>query len=615
MLVEDGLSLLIQICFVLLAIAAVISFAQRRDTVRRDIALFFISIGMPLGIPAIHTITNIQIDFLPKLASFVFIAQPYLIVQLAHYLRFVPQNIRRLALASMFLSWAIYLLFLTLDSFPDILTLLFIVNLVIPNAYAVKVFIQGVNKSSGVLKRRLRFVTAGTGLFALVLVVSGLASVLTLSQELASVLILSSGLASAISFYLGFSTPSWLRKMWQFRELQNFLVHINQRASANSLTVKNILDDLSNVSNRIMSGIQTVIVEPAEAENQWQTIAHSDQPLLAGLEISNYDTLQMVWKNHKPAMITQANCASEADCKLLESMSARTLALVPITTSHNSVRVLMVFMEHSSLFPDDDLELLSLLTRQTTVFMENSKLVEQLRDYSASLEATNKELESFSYSVSHDLRAPLRTMNGFSQALMEDYYEVIDDEGKHFLNRIRDESQRMGQLIDGLLDLSKLTRADLKRQQVCLSEMVLEIVRHLQNREPERVINFIIDEKLIDCVDRHLIQIALSNFLENAWKYTRNEPKAIIEFGSQKSDQGEAVYFVRDNGVGFDMKYYNKLFGAFQRLHTVSEFEGTGIGLVTVQRVLDRHGGSVWAESAVGEGTTFFFTVGQENCE
>ena len=238
----------------------------------------------------------------------------------------------------------------------------------------------------------------------------------------------------------------------------------------------------------------------------------------------------------------------------------------------------------------------------------NVELERRVRERTAQLEAINKELESFSYSVSHDLRAPLRTLDGFSQALLEDYADKLDETGQNLLNRIRAASQRMGQLIDDLLQLSRLSRSEMRITEVNLSEMAQEILNELQEQNPTREVKSIVADGLVVRGDLRLLRVALSNLLGNAWKFTSKQPEACIEFGVTERD-GKPVYFVRDNGAGFDMAYAGKLFGAFQRLHRMNEFEGTGIGLATVQRVLLRHGGSIWAEAAVNEGATFYFTL------
>lgn len=238
----------------------------------------------------------------------------------------------------------------------------------------------------------------------------------------------------------------------------------------------------------------------------------------------------------------------------------------------------------------------------------NTELEERVAARTAQLTAVNRELEAFSYSVSHDLRAPLRALDGFSQILIEDYTDRLDEEGLKYLHRIRAGSQRMGQLIDSLLQLSRLTRMEMQHERINLSEIAKSIRTDLMEQHPERKVDFRIEDNLTVSGDERLLRAAVTNLLNNAWKFTGRRSNPCIEFG-RTQQSGETVYFVRDNGVGFDMTYANKLFGAFQRLHGFDEFEGTGIGLATVERIIHRHRGRIWADAAVDQGATFYFTV------
>ena len=233
---------------------------------------------------------------------------------------------------------------------------------------------------------------------------------------------------------------------------------------------------------------------------------------------------------------------------------------------------------------------------------------ERLRSYATQLEAANKELEAFSYSVSHDLRAPLRSLDGFSQALLEDYHDRLDDTGRDFLQRVRAASQRMGTLIDDLLSLSRVTRGDLQVEKVDLSALATALAAELQRSDPQRDVRFAIAPDLVARGDPGLMRLVLQNLLGNAWKFTGKRSPAHVEVGSMAHDGGRA-FFVQDDGAGFDMAYAAKLFGAFQRLHASDEFPGSGIGLATVQRIIHRHGGQVWAEGTPGRGATFYFTL------
>jgi signal transduction histidine kinase len=233
----------------------------------------------------------------------------------------------------------------------------------------------------------------------------------------------------------------------------------------------------------------------------------------------------------------------------------------------------------------------------------------RLLETSLALEAANQELEAFSYSVAHDLRAPLRAVSGFSMILLEDYGDKLDDEGRQHLHDINESAQTMAHLIDDLLSLARVSRSELHRQRVDLSEIARSVAARLRNSEPERKVEFAIADGLGDEGDAGLLSIAIENLIGNAWKYSSKREKARIEVGMMPPI-GRSVYFVRDNGAGFDMAYRSKLFGVFQRLHSMQEFEGTGIGLATVQRIIRRHGGDVWAEAKVDHGATFFFTLG-----
>lgn len=263
-----------------------------------------------------------------------------------------------------------------------------------------------------------------------------------------------------------------------------------------------------------------------------------------------------------------------------------------------------VALQHAELMA----ELRAEVTERQQAEQRAQELNQGLQQAIVELKAVNKELEAFSYSVSHDLRAPLRSIDGFSQALLEDYLEQLDVTGQDYLRRIRSATQRMGQLIDDLLTLSRVTRSDMHRESVGLSQIASHICTHLQQAHPERQVEFVIRPGLVTQGDIRLLQVAMENLLNNAWKFTSRHPQARIEFGAIE-ENNISVYFVRDDGVGFDMTFVDKLFKPFQRLHGMQEFPGNGIGLATVQRIVHRHGGRVWAEGALNQGATFYFTL------
>jgi signal transduction histidine kinase len=238
----------------------------------------------------------------------------------------------------------------------------------------------------------------------------------------------------------------------------------------------------------------------------------------------------------------------------------------------------------------------------------NAELEQRVKDRTAQLEYTNGELEAFCYTVSHDLRAPLRAIDGFSQALIEDFPKDVPEEAQRYLSRIRSSTLRMGQLIEDLLNLSRVSRVELARRDCDVGEVARQVATDLHVRHPARAVEIVVWDDMLAKADARLLRAALENLMGNAWKFTGKVEKPRIEVGALR-DGGRSTFFVRDNGAGFDMAYANKLFGAFQRLHSANEYAGTGIGLATVQRIVHRHGGRIWADAKPGKGAVFFFTL------
>jgi K+-sensing histidine kinase KdpD len=296
----------------------------------------------------------------------------------------------------------------------------------------------------------------------------------------------------------------------------------------------------------------------------------------------------------------------------------QSFAAMPLRSGEDIIGVLGLATLHEHDFSLES-TFLETMANQIATATQNALLHSEVQEYAsdlerrvkqrtAQLENTNKELEAFAYSVSHDLRGPLRAIDGYSNILLEDYGSRLDEEGRDFLQRLRQSSQHMGQLIDDLLKLSRLTRQEMTREKVDLGALAVEVFRELNSVEMDRKIVFTVGDELTALADARLMQVALANLFSNAIKFTRKVPQAEIEFDAW-IENGEKIFFVRDNGAGFDMRYANKLFAVFERLHSASEFEGNGIGLATVQRIINRHGGRLWAEGAINQGATFYFTL------
>src|SRR5919198_808629 len=292
----------------------------------------------------------------------------------------------------------------------------------------------------------------------------------------------------------------------------------------------------------------------------------------------------------------------------------KSLAMVPIRTL-DPIGAIGIYWAARHQPTAEEVKLLQALADTTAVAMENvqvyAELEQRVRDRTAELEAANRELESFSYAVSHDLRAPVRHIDGFTRALAEDAGASLDATGRGHLARIQGATRRMSQLIEDLLALSRTTRQPVNRTNVDLAAVAREVAAALQGAEPGRAVEFAIPESLPASGDGRLLRVALENLVGNAWKFTAKCPQPRIAVGATTLPDGQVAYTVADNGVGFDMAHAARLFGAFQRLHSEQDFPGTGVGLATVQRIIAKHGGRIWAEAVVGQGATFFFTLGR----
>jgi light-regulated signal transduction histidine kinase (bacteriophytochrome) len=347
------------------------------------------------------------------------------------------------------------------------------------------------------------------------------------------------------------------------------------------------------------------------------------------------DQFAVHYQMGKSQVVADIHNAGLSDChiKILAQFQVRANLAVPLLQSENLWGLLCIhqcsaprqwqatdveFVTHIANHLGVALQHAELLAKLQAEIVERQQAEQRAQELNKGLQqaiielkAVNKELETFSYSVSHDLRAPLRSIDGFSQALIEDCLDQLDENGHDHLRRIRTATQRMGQLIDDLLTLSRVIRSDMHREAVDLSRIASRVCLNLQQANPDRQVDVVIQPGMIAQGDLRLLQVVLENLLNNAWKFTAKRPQARIEFGMMASKEGQEnlTYFVRDDGVGFDMSYMDKLFSPFQRLHSVIDFPGNGIGLATVQRVVHRHGGQLWAESSPDHGATFYFSL------
>ncbi|MCC6801415.1 MAG: PAS domain S-box protein [Anaerolineae bacterium] len=859
--------------FISLGVVTAADFVHHRDKMRRDVALMVWSIALLFLLAIVVRISGVPSPrWLTLIATIGLIAQPYLLLRIVHYFRHPPARLMRGALISMVTFWVATLVF---SPAPPLISLLLVAYFVVVDGYAMLAFVRGALNTSGTVRQRLRFAAAGSGLLAVTLLIAGLGAVIPAVVSITSLLAVVALVASGIAYYIGFAPPRWLRRSWQFAELNRYLADISSAPTSRWLDIGSSLISLSRAASQGVGGMGAGIAQRDENDQRWLLRYEVGEP--GAVKLDREDIITQAWTQDAPRYASFSADTSANDRALLESVGADTVLVVPFHVSELQRKLLLVFLKHGSLFIDDDVNLVSLLVKQSAVVLQNGALLEQVRrqedekrmavearlnrmldtmaeavisidssqtiirfnqsaehifGYSAEetlgqpldmllppdvisrhakyitdfatgsditrgmgerhralsarrkdgtifpieasisrltenerviltvflrdvterheaaaalrasegryqhtldnmlegcqiisfdwryvyvnesaarygrttredllgstvmekypgieasemyammkqcmddrttrleefefqypdgsvawfefsiqpvpegifilslditerkeaeralqrlneelekrvnertkqLQASNKELEAFTYSVSHDLRAPLRGIDGFSRALEEELADIVTPDGKRYIDRIRGASQRMGQLIDDLLDLSRLTRSEIRREQINLSEMAQQIAAELREQYPNQTVDFKVEDGLVTNGDARLMQVVMGNLLSNAWKYTSKQPQPQIEFGSADQN-GRRTYFVRDNGVGFDMSYSDKLFGVFQRLHGANEFPGNGIGLATVQRIIHRHGGEIWADAAVNMGATFYFSL------
>jgi signal transduction histidine kinase len=454
--------------------------------------------------------------------------------------------------------------------------------------------------------RRLQLIGAGTLLLALAILGAGVALVI----PAAGTLLLPLALGSGLSYLLGFVPPGPLRRAWQAPDVLAFVKRTSRLVGEASSELVNIAlaREIAAATGESEAALGIWMPE-LEVLRFWRIVgAPIDRRLDESLSAQAFI-------EQRPMRTSDDAASTRRLPQEHKTAGLRYVLTAPITAGGRRLGVVATVVARRSAFFDDDLSRLQLLADQAGVVLEHRRLFEEVHGLNRTLErnvselrALNDELGAFAYSVSHDLRAPLRSIDGFSQILLEDKAEALGDDGRNHLNRVRAAATLMGGLIDDMLMLSRLTRDDMVSQKVDLTALAHSVVDELRAREPQRRVEFQSNGALPANGDERLLRIALTNLLANSWKFTRSRDPAHVSFGGETRD-GEAVFFVKDDGVGFDMRYAEKLFGAFQRLHNTSEFEGTGIGLATVQRIVHRHGGRVWAESEVDKGTTFYFTL------
>lgn len=536
------------------------------------------------------------------------------------YMRFVGKKVNKIVLHSVIIVYlTVFLYFLFIDYNLQLR------SEIVNSSIVFISFFTGYN----ILKFRLHSIKLSVGLISSTMFIHGL---IFLYRTIAVGLGVNAGDPFTVSFFniIPFVDVLFVAMIWTY----GFILMINQRSIAEMAEAKSHFEQVFNTSpdgaviTRLSDGL---IIDINTGYTVLTGYTREDSIGKSSLGIN-------LWKNTDDRQSVVSILKEKGSCYNYEAVFIRKngteltgLLSAKIITLQDTPHIISITREITERKKIEDEikklnEELELRVKERTLELEAKStelnenqaallnLVEDLNEKSSQLalssqklEQANKELEAFSYSVSHDLRAPLRGIDGFSLALMEDYYKDLDDTAKDYIKRIRNSTMRMDKLIDSMLKLSRVTRFELKYEKINLSKLINEIADRLKIAEPHRNADFKIQNDVYADADKYLLSIGLENLLNNAWKYSSKKEKTVIEFGTIIKDS-KIIYFIKDNGSGFDMKYYDKLFGAFQRLHSSKDYPGTGIGLATTQRIIRRHGGEIWAESIENKETTFYFT-------
>ena len=590
---------------VLLAILMVVQWARWRDRVSLDIFLVFGSLAILLILERALRLTQIEAAWIRPLGVSVLLAHPYLLLRVVSHFRRVSQTVKRLAAGGLILSLIVTWTAVWPSSSAALLAFAFVYFIWLLG-YVAWAFRKGARSAGGVTHWRMQHASLGAALLGIVFVLSVLDAVLPDWQEATGALIPLAALGAALNYYFAFAPPTWMRRLWQSSELYGFLS--DRTMSGGPASQADVLHRLCSFAVSAVGATGSAVAlwdEPQQAlivaVSRWGYL-EPGRPVPEG-------SLLEAWRTNQATLVKRHEW-------VLPGGAAGSVYVVPIPCAVSPRGLLFAILPKAALFVSDDLALLRAACNETAVQLDNvtmrerqQALISELGQRSDQLAAVNKELEAFSYSVSHDLRAPLRHISGFTELLQKSGGPELDDRRLRYLRLISESAVKMGELIDSLLVFSRMGRTEMQRTHVDLNAIVRQAQRDAASADPARSVEWVIRPVPTVPGDPNMLQLVFTNLMSNAFKYSRTREQAVIEVGTKEKTRTESVVYVKDNGVGFDMAYANRLFGVFQRLHRSEEFEGTGIGLANVQRIVSRHGGRVWAESELGKGATFYVAL------
>ncbi len=641
----NGLELLIRYTAVLLffavALRAILKLHQHRNAENLYFALFFSTLAVSAAIIEAARVDGIALGLENRLFGLSIAAHPYLLMLLISTIRAVPRPF--LFGGAIGLVATLILVAFAGSSAsvpqPTLQLLIAIVYFYSVQFWGAASFWKEAQDTQGILHNRYLFIFAGMLLVA-VMIGFHLWYIYRGRSPLADTLYTLTTAATAAAYFFGFEPPAFVRRYWQIIQINTF-----QSGIIGTLINKpadRILRYMAQASIRAVGGQHFIIVTYQPKEQRLSLMADEET---VSFRITPEDLAALGQfpdeLRSKARYIRRRELSDDRlVANILDGFQANAMFIVPVVEFARAFTLVAVILRSGTLFVEEDLNIINGFAQQARAILENNTLiaetqdlVEELRDETGDLEemvmqreqalrasegelyrrlvqmsALYRELEAFSYSVSHDLRTPLRAITGFSEALAEDYGEVLPQEGREYLQRITANSHKMADLMDSMLKLSKLSRTEMTLTEVDLTDTAVRVTHELRALYPSHDVAFQVDPGLVAQADSDLVRVLLTNLLSNAWKYTRGVSQPVVSLRHIKID-GETAFVVSDNGVGFEMAYSDKLFKPFKRLHPDEAFAGSGIGLAIVQRIVNRHGGRVWAESQPGAGAKFYFTL------
>lgn len=601
-----------QIIFILLSSFAIVDYIRHPSPRRRDFALLASALGIPFAVTLLGKLQIVDSSALNIIGAFMLFSQPYFLYRLLQYVRPGPRVIGFLILAGSVVCCLLILL--GMGPNPALTVSLIFGCCALAEAYSTWGFYRGMQGTAGTLRRRLRIITISSAIFTLAFIINVVKAQIPTLNAVATPVAQLVVTISAILFYVAFIPPRSWRRAWQMEELTEF-VSQTTLPSANEGFTKESFGQLIQKALLTTNGMASGVLKRDETTGVWSVLAATNDDVFARMIQHGQPFLEQAWQQRQ-ATYSLVSDASEG--QLLQVLGAQTWLLVPIHTKERLWGLLVVLLKDRSLFIDDDLRMLELLAQQCALVLHNYRLIGELQQYSEQLEhkveertealrRSNEELRRYAYVASHDLQEPLRTVTSYLQLIEQRYPDKLDDEGKEFIAFAVDGAVRMKNLISDLLVYSRVENRARSFALLDVEAVLNKSILVLDAAISENEARITHDPMPKIVADEDLLMQLFQNLIANAIKYRSARPPE-IHIGANCKD-GFWTFSVRDNGIGIDKQFLERIFIIFQRLHTAEEYPGTGIGLAVCRKAAELHGGRIWAESEVGKGTTFYFTI------